>query len=283
MGSNGHSIEKRKNKMRNRKKRSWYFIFGILLVSIITCVGLIGQIGTPYDPELMNGNEVLQSPSLNHIFGTDQFGRDVFSRVAKGIGITCYISGIATVTGCFFGVLLGGIAGYFGGILDKILMKINDILVAFPTILVALIFITLFGAGTKSLIFSLIIAFMTSFARITRSEVLEQKEKDYVKCGILMGVSPLRMLFVHIFPNIYTTILSFFFIECNRAVLAEASMSYLGLGVQPPKASLGRMIAEAQIYVFQAPWIPFFAGLFLVLLSLCPFYFSEGVKNEVGN
>ncbi len=178
------------------------------------------------------------------VFGCDHFGRDVFSRVLKGTGTTFLVAAATVVLGGGTGILVGAFTGYFGGWADEILMRFNDAVFSFPHILLALVFISILGSGKYNVILALAVIFVPSFARITRSEFLSQKEMDYVKSARLMGVSHLRLMFVHILPNTLPAVLSMTAIGFNNAVLAEAGMSYLGIGVQPPDASLGIMFVH---------------------------------------
>ena len=182
--------------------------------------------------------------------------------------------------GTVFGVIIGAFTGYFGGILDEVLMRINDVLFAFPSILLALVFVTLLGGGTWNVIIALGIAFIPSFARIVRGEFIRCKNMDYVRSAKLAGAGNLRIMFVHILPNTVPVLLSAIMIGFNNAVLAEAGMSYLGIGVQPPQSSLGRMLSEAQTYLFSAPGFALFPGIFLIMLVLGFSLLGEGLKDR---
>ena len=164
--------------------------------------------------------------------------------------------------------------------LDEILMRISDTILAFPSILLALVMIAILGKGKYNIIIALGILFIPSFARIVRSEVAKQKNTDYVRNARLMGASNMRILFLHIMPNIVPVLLSSVAIGFNNAVLSEASMSYLGVGVQPPDPSLGRLLSEAQGYLFQAPWYAICTGLAIILLILGFGLLSEGMGGE---
>lgn len=265
-----------------KKIHSYNFNIGMILTSIMVGLIILGFFWTPYDPEAMQGSVKMNMPSLTHIFGTDQFGRDVFSRVLVGAGNTLVIAAGTLVIGGTTGMILGAVTGYFGGWLDEVLMRVNDALAAFPSILIALVLISIFDTGKYKVMIALGIGFIPSFARVVRGEFMRCREEDYVKSAILMGVPTPRILFVHILPNIAPTLLSSMTIGFNNAVLAEASMSYLGIGVQPPDASLGRMLSEAQTYLSTGPWCAVFPGLFLVLLVLGVGLLGEGILDRFG-
>ena len=195
-------------------------------------------------------------------------GRDILSRVMEGAGTTFFVGILTVLIGAFFGSLIGAVTGYFGGIVDEVVMRINDCIASFPSILLALVFVSVIGPGKYNIILALGILFIPSFARVMRSEFIRQKEMDYVKNARLIGASHIRIMFVHILPNTRAILLSSVTIGFNNAVLAEAGMSYLSLGVQPPDASLGRMLSEAQGYLLNAPWFAIFPGLMIVITVL---------------
>ena len=184
------------------------------------------------------------------------------------------------IFGLVVGLIVGGLTGFYGGVLDEVLMRIADSILAFPSILLALVMIAILGKGKYNIIIALGILFVPSFARIVRTEVAKQKNTDYVRNARLMGASNMRILFLHIMPNIIPVLLSSVAIGFNNAVLSEASMSYLGVGVQPPDPSLGRLLSEAQGYLFQAPWYAIFTGVAIILLILGFSLLADGMGGE---
>ena len=256
------------------------FRAGLLITGIMILVILIGLVWTPYDPNAMSGAEKLQGPSAAHWFGTDNFGRDIFSRVVQGAGATFLIAAATVAIGLVIGLIIGGLTGYYGGWLDEVLMRLADSILAFPSILLALVLIAILGKGKYNIILALGLLFIPSFARIVRTEVAKQKNTDYVRNAKLMGAGDMRILFIHIMPNIIPVLLSSVAIGFNNAVLSEASMSFLGMGVQPPDPSLGRMLSEAQAYLFNAPWYALFTGSAIILLILGFGLLSEGMGGD---
>lgn len=252
-------------------KHNIYFYIGLTFVLMIGGMVLLGYIYTPYDPNAMNGAIIHQAPSLRHWFGTDHFGRDILSRVMKGAGTTFFVAINTVLIGGTIGTIVGAVTGYYGGMIDEIIMRINDGIASFPSILLALICVSLIGTGTYSLILTLGIIFIPSFARVVRGEFIKMKQMDYVRNAKLLGASDVRIMFVHMLPNTGTILISTIGIAFNNAVLAESSMSYLGLGVQPPDASLGRMLSEAQSYLIGAPWFAIAPGL-VILITVLGFY-----------
>lgn len=253
-------------------------VVGIALVSVVFLFVVVGLFWTPYEPTAMNAALKSKPPSLAHPFGTDYMGRDILSRVMDGAGTTFLISIVTVLIGLAAGTLVGAFTGYYGGILDELLMRLNDTLTSFPSILLALVFVSLIGTGKYNIIVVLGIIFIPSFARVVRSEFIVQKELDYVRNAKLLGAGDLRIMFVHILPNTRPILLSTITIGLNNAILAEAGMSYLSLGVQPPDASLGRMLSEAQTYLLNAPWSALAPGLMIVFTVLGFSMISENIK-----
>lgn len=249
-------------------RRDFNFILGICLVALVFLPVLVGFVWTPYEPGAMDITAKSMPPSLSHWFGTDYFGRDVFSRVMEGARMTFLVGAASIAIGAGIGIFVGALTGYFGGPVDELLMRVNDGLASFPSVLLALVLVSVFGSGKYMIIVALGIVFIPSFARVARSEFIAQKERDYVKNAKLMGAGPLRIMFVHILPNTRGILLSAVTIGFNNAVLAEAGLSYLGIGTQPTDVSLGRMLADAQGYLMKAPWFALAPGLTIVLTVL---------------
>ena len=260
------------------QKKSVSFRIGLTIAAIMAVLALVGYVWTPYDPSAIVGSEKFLAPSLRHLFGTDNFGRDIFSRVMVGVGTTFFISLCTVCIGGIVGTLIGAFTGYFGGVVDEVLMRINDALTAFPSILLALVFIAMLGFGKYNVILALGVAFIPSFARVVRAEFARHRSMSYVKSARLMGASHLRIMFRHILPNTWGVLLPALIIGFNNAVLAEASMSYLGIGVTPPDVSLGYMLSESQSYMIKAPWYVLCTGLVIVLLILGVSMMGEGLR-----
>lgn len=254
--------------MNKSRIKNFNFIVGCIFIGIVFLMVLIGLFYTPFDPNKMNGSIKNLAPTLSHPFGTDNFGRDILSRVMTGAKTTFFVAIATVVIGGGLGTILGAVTGYYGGPVDEVLMRINDALASFPSILLALVFVSVIGPGTYNVIFALGIIFIPSFARVIRSEFILLKEMDYVKNAKLMGAGDLRIMMIHILPNTKPIFLSSVTIGFNNAVLAEAGMSYLQLGVQPPDASLGRMLSESQSFLFNAPWYAIAPGLIIVITVL---------------
>jgi peptide/nickel transport system permease protein len=271
-------MNKAKQDFKRNIKTNPYLLSGIIITGLILLMIIVGMIWTPYEPTAMNSAEKLQGMSLRHPMGTDNMGRDVLSRVMYGSRITLFIAIGTVFIGSVVGTIIGALTGYFGGMFDEIAMRIIDALFAFPSILLALVIISVFGTGWIQLLVSLGIAFVPSYARIVRGEVLRCRNMDYVENARLQGVSNLRMIFVHILPNIKGVMASSIMIGFNNAVLAEAGLSYLGVGSQPPYASLGKMLSDAQQYMFTTPSYVLCPGVVIVLMVLGFAFLGEGIS-----
>ena len=274
------ALKQKKTGNKKRVERNAFFYIGGAISAAMTLFVIIGYIWTPYDPNLINGRAKMMAPCAQHLLGTDNLGRDVLSRIMQGAGTTFLVALCVVAIGCIFGVLIGSFCGYYGGAADAVLTRICDTITAFPSILLALVIVAVTGGGTYNVIWALGILFIPSFARVVRTEYARMRELNYVKSAKLMGAGDMRIMFVHILPNIFPVLLPTITIGFNNAVLSEASMSFLGIGVQPPQASLGSMLNDAQTYMRNAPWFALSTGIVIVLLILGFSMLSEGLQQS---
>lgn len=262
----------------SRFKWNKYLIVGGIITTVMVLLAVISIFWTPYSTTAMSATEKFAAPSLQHIMGTDNFGRDIFSRVMKGLGTTIAVGSLVVAAAGGIGILAGAVTGYFGGIVDEVIMRVNDALNGFPSILLSLVVISILGTGRKNVILALAIVFVPSFVRIVRSEYIRIRDLEYINSARIMGVSKPRILFVHILPNVMPVFWISIMIGFNNAILAESGMSYLGIGVQPPDASLGKMLSDAQGYMFAAPWYALCTGMTIVILVLGISLLGEGIR-----
>ena len=260
-----------------KKKMNKYLLAGLIITGIILTITIIGMFWTPYPPTAMKYGK-FQPPTWAHPFGTDNFGRDIFSRVLEGTGTTLVIALATVAIGAAVGTIVGALTGYFGGVVDDVLMRFNDALTAFPSILLALLIISIVGPGKYNVVIALGLVFIPSFARVTRTQFAALRDANFVTSARLMGESSARILLVQLLPNITRVLLPAITIGFNNAVLAEASMSFLGIGVTPPDASLGYMLSEAQGMLKAGPWYAIFTGLTIVLLVFGVGLIGEGLQ-----
>ena len=261
------------------KKSNGYLTAGCIITAVLFAMILLSAFWTPYDPSAMSGAEKLLPPSLAHWMGTDNFGRDIFSRVMKGAGTTLVIALCTVAIGGGCGLIAGSLTGYFGGRVDAVLMRFNDAMTAFPSILLGLVFVSVLGPGSYNVILALGIVFIPSFTRMARSAYAACRDVNYVKSARLMGASKTRILYVHILPNTLNVLLPAVTIGFNNAVLAEASMSYLGIGSM---SSLGYMLSEAQSMLYSAPWYALGTGGVIVLMIFGVGLIGEGLQRRNG-
>ncbi len=255
------------------------FIIGTLIIGGFFVLMCISFIYTPHDVLAMNIQQKLIAPNAVNWFGTDEFGRDIFSRVMKGTQ-TAFAVGVLTVTiGITFGLLIGGVAGYFGGWIDEIFMRILDALMAFPGIILALMLVAIFGPGIVNTSIALGIIAVPNIARIVRSGFVQHRDSEYILAAKLIGVKTYKIMFRHILPNISSQIVVAATVTFATAMLAEAALSYLGLGVQPPNPSWGRMLKDSQSYLVSAPWYTYAPGAAITLMVLGLYMLSNALRD----
>ena len=241
-----------------------------LVLGLVLLAAIVPSMLQPYDPNKIAVGPPLAGPSRDHFFGTDDFGRDIFSRAvdAARLELTMSVGGVALAV--LIGVPLGLFAGYRGGLADSLLMRIQDAMLAFPTILFAILVVAALGASQRTIILTVGSIFVPRFARLVRGSVLALKEEEFVLASRSVGASPTRVMAKHILPNCIAPILVQITLTISVAILVEAGLSYLGLGVQPPAATWGNMLKQAQSFPRQAPWYVIAPGacIFFVVLSL---------------
>lgn len=264
----------------NVRKINLSLMIGCCLALVVVIPTLISYFYTPYDPTVMKITARFQAPSLNHWLGTDQYGRDLLSRILVGGQTSLSIAAVAVVIGLIIGVSLGALAGYFGKWWDEVLMRIAEVLYSFPNILLALLAVTIFGAGKRTIMAAITIANIPTFMKITRANFLKLRQYAFVEAARSVGASDLRIMIYHILPNSLRPILVQASASFGSAILAEASLSYLGVGVQPPEPSWGWMLKEAQSFAGLAPWTVIYPGIAIVLIVLGMNLITDGLRTK---
>ena len=255
-------------KYLQKKNIKLSLIIGLLIIFTWFILALFANFISPYDPNAHNLDGTFQYPNFSHFFGTDNYGRDIFSRVIHGTRIDLQMAIFGVVFPFFIGNFLGHISGYFGGIVDTILMRILDITMAFPFFVLVIAIVSILGPGLKSFYIALALVGWVSYARLSRSQVLVVKNLDYILAAKTLGFGNMRIIFFHILPNSITPSIVFAMTDAVLVVLLGSALSYLGLGVQPPTAEWGVMIAEGQIFITSSWWMCLFPGLAIVFLAL---------------
>lgn len=278
-------VHESKQQLQARKRRfgifmNWQELVGTLLLGGIIVSYLACLLFSPYDPSRFDAAARYQAPSAQHWFGTDNYGRDIFTRAFHGGGLSLLIATATVLIGSLGGLIIGGIAGFFGGWLDWLLMRFNDALMSFPSMLLALLFVAVLGGGVLQLILAMGLLFVPSFARVVRTGFQQARGRDYIKRLTIMGAKPSRIMLVHVLPAITGQMVSAMTIGFANAILTETSLSFLGLGIPPTEASWGRMLYDAQAYLFNAPWYAVFPGLLIVLTVLGAYFLGTGIRQR---
>jgi len=257
------------------------FTVGFILTSIVVMAALVSLIWTPYDGNRMNARVRLQGPSIQHPLGTDQYGRDTLSRVMVG-AVNSIIVGLVTVAmGLSVGVFLGLTSAYYGRWVDESIMRFSDLLYGFPAVLSAILITSILGPSMINAMLAIGIFYIPVFARLTRAVSITIWEREYIAAARAGGVSEWAITRRHVLPNILSPLLIQGTIQFAVAILAEAGLSYLGLGTQPPHASWGRMLNEAQTFMTLAPWMAIFPGLAIAWAVLGINLLGDGLRDTL--
>lgn len=244
------------------------FITGVLIVLIALILAIFPQHIATHDPIEVDGRAILQPPSSEHYFGTDNYGRDVFSRVIWATRIDLQIGIFATIIPLIVGSLIGLIAGYYGGLIDNILMRIIDTLMAFPFVILIIVIITILGQGIRNVYIAIWLVGWMAYARLVRGEILALKNSEFIQAAKVAGFTDARILLRHALPNVVSSAVVFAASDVVLCMLTGASMSFLGLGVQPPTPEWGAILNEGRGYIMNAWWITFYPGLFMAVTGI---------------
>jgi peptide/nickel transport system permease protein len=253
---------------------------GMSIVSLFVLVAALGGAGlTPYPPAQQFGRDRLSAPSERYLLGTDLFGRDIASRLMQGAWNSLRVAALAVLIAGTLGTLIGVTAGFIGGALDTLIMRVMDVFFAFPALLLALLIIAVLGRGASSAVIAIAIVYTPIFARVARGPVLALKAMEYVTAARCIGVREPSILLRHILPNMLAPLIVQFSLALSWALLTEASLSFLGLGTQPPDASWGVMLAESTSIAERAPWLMFYTGVAIVLGVLGFNLLGDGLRD----
>lgn len=251
----------------------------LIVFGCIMCVVLFPHWFAPLDPLKMDYAVLMQQPTSQHLFGTDQFGRDILSRAAFGAQNTMGIALSAIMIATIVGSIMGIIAGYFGKWTDQIIMRVIDAFFAFPSIILALFIIAMFGASMTNLIIAIGVVYIPIFARTIRGATIALKESLFVKASKALGKSHLKIMITDILPNIASIVIVTFTTNLSTALLTEAGLGFLGLGVPPPQPTLGSMVGQGNNYLLSAPWMALFPGLVIAVMVLSINIIGDGLRD----
>ncbi len=268
------------NKRRSlRLFRNINFTLGFIITVTILFTALLSLAYTTYDPNRMNLSSRFQAPNRAHWFGTDQYGRDIFSRVMKGATNSILVGLVTVSIGMSFGIVLGSLAAFHKRWMDEVIMRISDVLYGFPAVLTAILITSILGPGITNSMIAIGIFNIPIFAKLTRATSLSLWERDYVTAARAMGRSDAGIICKHILPNILSSLVVQGTVQLAVAILAEAGLSYLGLGTQPPHASWGRMLNEAQTFMGTSVWLAIFPGCAIALAVLGFNLLGDGLRD----
>jgi len=262
--------------------RQHALILGLSLVGLWLAIAILAPWIAPFYPVTLDPSVSLLPPSISHLFGTDNFGRDVFSRVLWGARVDLKICLLGVIFPFVTGTTLGALSGYLGGVPDAVIMRVIDIVLAFPFLVLMLAIIAILGPGLGSFYIAMAMVGWVSYARLVRAQVLTLKQRDFILAARSLGYGHGRILFCHIMPNAMTSAVVFSMSDCVLVLLNGAAVSYLGLGVQPPVAEWGVMIAEGQGFITTAWWITTFPGLAIVVLAMGFSLLADGLGDKLG-
>lgn len=274
--------QEKRNKLPGFAKRLFRHkgaVIGIIIIFMFVFTAVFAPWLTSYSYDKPDISVVLKAPCREYIFGTDEFGRDVFTRIVYGARISLQIAFIAVAFSLVIGTVLGAVAGYYGGIVDYIISSVTDIAWSFPTTLLAIAFIAALGQGLQNVIIAIALASWSGYCRVVRGQFLSLKQREFIEAARVLGMSDVRIIFGHIMPNSLSPVIVMATLELPKAIVIEASLSFLGLGAQPPQPSWGVILDSGKGLLDQAPWISFFPGLMIMIVVLGFNLFGDALRD----
>lgn len=256
-------------------------VAGFIVIVFLVFLAIFGQYLAPYDPDAYDYSNMLAGPSAAHLFGTDHYGRDILSRLLAGTRLTLGVSLSSVVVGAALGTVLGLLAGYYGGIIESLVMRASDVLFSFPDILLAIAIVALLGPGIINVFIAVMVFTVPSFARIMRSATLAVKGSLYVEVAQSLGCKDSRLLFVHIFPGTIQSLIVNFTMRIGSAIMAASSLSFLGFGANVTDPEWGAMLSQSRSYLNVAPHMVYFPGLVIFVTVLAFNLFGDGLRDTL--
>jgi peptide/nickel transport system permease protein len=279
-------------KVREKRRSPWWEVWrrlrrnkaalvGMTVVVLLVVVAILAPVLAPYDPNQTNMTQRLKGPSSAHPLGTDNFGRDMLSRVIYGSRISLYVGFVAVGIGAIFGGILGAICGYYGGRLDNFIMRCMDVLLAIPQIILAIAIVGALGTSLLNLMIAVGISQLPRYARVVRASALTVRGQEFVEAAKAVGASDARIIIENILPNCMAPIIVQSTLGVAQAILSAAALSFLGLGIQPPTAEWGSMLSSGRQFLRQAPYLTFFPGLAISIVVLALNIFGDGLRDSL--
>jgi peptide/nickel transport system permease protein len=254
---------------------------GLLVIALLVAVAVVAPLIVPHPPNDQSFRIKLQAPSAEYLFGTDEFGRDIFSRVLVGTRIALWVGLAPVAIALVAGVALGLLAGYHGGKVDQVVMRLVDVLLAFPWLLLAIGIMAILGPGINNVIIAVAIVYVPAFARVVRGSVLSIKAREYVEAARAIGQPHHRIMTRHVMANAWAPIIVLATLSIGQAIIYAAGLSFIGLGTQPPDADWGVMLASGREYLRDGPWLGIFPGLAILLTVLAFNLFGDGLRDAL--
>ncbi|MDD4836073.1 MAG: ABC transporter permease [Dethiosulfovibrio sp.] len=264
-----------------RLSRSKTAIIGLFIVGLYVLTAIFGPYLAPHDPIAQDLSKTFLAPSAQHLMGCDEFGRDIFSRIIHGARVSLIIQFNSVVIALVIGIALGAMGGYFGGLVDEIIMRLMDVMLAFPGMLLALAIVAMLGPNLTNLIVAIGIYSVPQFARVTRGAVISVKKNEYVTAAKAIGESDFSIITRYVLPNALSPIIVQTTLRMATVLLTAAGLGFLGLGVQPPTPEWGTMLSGARMYLRTAPFVAFFPGLAIMLVVLGFNFFGDGLQDAL--
>jgi len=256
-----------------------FALTGLIIITLLIIVALFAPVISPYTPSQQNVFERLQPPSLHHLFGTDDLGRDVFTRMIFGARISLAVGFISVFIILIIGTLLGIISGYYGGKIDYMIMRFTDIVLCFPTFFLIILVIAFIEPNIYNVMIVIGVTSWPGLARLVRAEVLSLKEREFILVSKMMAISNIKIFFVHILPNIISPLMVYSSLAIGGAILTESALSFLGLGVQPPMPSWGQILTSGKDYIYMAWWLSLFPGIAILVTVLAFNLVGEAIRD----
>jgi len=260
--------------IRNRN-----LLLGLAIMAALILIAIFAPLLTPYQPQKQNYDITLQSPSIEHLFGTDNFGRDILTRVIYGAQIDLRVGAIAVIAPFLIGIVLGCLAGYFGGWVDTLIMRCVDVVQAFPFIVIVVAIVAVLGPGLNNMYVAVALTAWIVYARLIRGEILVVKHKEFVLAAQVIGMSDLRVIRRYVLPNVITASIVYAMADIALYIGLAAALSFLGLGAKPPEPEWGAMITEGQAYITTAWWMSVFPGLAMVITGIGLSLIGDGLAD----
>ena len=264
-----------------RLRRDGAAMAGLIVVALLIIIAIVAPAIVPYPPNDQSFRIKLEPPSSEHLFGTDEFGRDIFSRVLIGTRVALGVGIVPVVIALVVGVALGLLAGYYGRTIDQVVMRLIDILLAFPWLLLAIGIMAILGPGIRNVMIAVAIVYIPAFARIVRGSVLSIKEKEYVEAARAMGQPDSRIMLRYVLSNAWAPIIVLATLSIGQAIIYAAGLSFIGLGTQPPDSDWGVMLNSGRQYLRDGPWLGFFPGLAILITVLAFNLFGDGLRDAL--